>query len=202
VSSNPNGSLRSRHIGELAGVLSQDLSRLLKLEVELAKTEARELADDLRTQVQRTVADAQSEVRTGGDRVATRLSENGKHAGAAGGLFVGAGVFALGAFGGLTAFLILVLAEAMPAWAAALVVIALYGTVAAALVLFGRKRWQRAQPLVPATEIQQTVENVRQTILHGKDRLAEALPPVPKETIETVKEDIEWAKHPTRSVAR
>jgi hypothetical protein len=201
VSSNPNGSLRSRHVGDLVGVLSHDLSRLIKLEVELAKTEGRELADDLRTQVQRTVAEAQSEVKTGGHRVATRLSENGKQAGAAGGLFIGAAVFALGAFGGLTAFLILVLAEAMPAWAAALVVLALYGTVAAALVLFGRKRWQRAQPLVPTTEIQQTVENVRQAILHGKDRLGET-PPVPKQTIETVKEDIEWAKHPTRSAAR
>jgi hypothetical protein len=201
VNTNPNGSLRRRHVGELVGVLSRDLSRLIKLEVELAKTEARELADDLQTQVQRTVADAQSEVKTGGDRIATRLSENGKQAGAAGGLFIGAAVFALGAFGGLTAFLILVLAEAMPAWAAALVVLALYGTVAAALGLFGRKRWQRAQPLIPTTEIKQTVDNVRQTILYGKDRLAET-PPIPKQTIETVKEDIEWAKHPTRSAAR
>jgi Putative Actinobacterial Holin-X, holin superfamily III len=201
VSRNPNGSLRSRHVGELVGVLSHDFSRLIKLEVELAKTEARELADDLRTQVQRTVADAQSEVKSGGQRVSAKLSENGKQAGAAGGLFIGAALFALGAFGGLTAFLILVLAEAMPSWAAALVVLALYGTVAAALVLLGRKRWQRAQPLVPTTEIQQTVENVRQTIVYGKDRLAET-PPLPKQTIETVKEDIEWAKHPTRSAAR
>jgi hypothetical protein len=201
VSPNPNGSLRSRHVGELVGVLTHDVSRLMKLELELAKSEVRELADDLRTQVQRTVADAQSEVTSGSERVAARVSENGKEAGAAGALFIAAAVFALGAFGGLTAFLILVLAEAMPAWAGALVVLALYGIVAAALVLFGRKRWQRAQPLVPTTEIQQTVENVRQAILQGKDRLAET-PPVPKQTIETVKEDIEWAKHPTRSAAR
>jgi hypothetical protein len=197
-----NGSLRGRHVGDLVSVLSRDLSRLIKLEVELAKTEARELADDLRTEVQRTVADAQAEVRAGGGRVTTRLSENGKQAGAAGGLFVGAGVFALGAFAVLTAFLILVLAEVMPAWAAALVVLALYAAVAALLVSFGRKRWQRAQPLVPATEIKQTIESVKQTILYGKERLAEALPPVPKKTIETVKEDIEWAKHPTRSAAK
>jgi hypothetical protein len=202
VSQDANGSLRSRHVGELVGVLSHDLSRLIKLEVELAKTEARELADDLRTQVQRTVADAQSELKMGGHRVTAGLSENSKQAGAAGGLFAGAGVFALGAFGGLTAFLILVLAEVMPAWAAALVVVALYATVGAALVSFGRKRWQRARPLVPTTEIQRTVENVRQSILEGRDRLVEAMPPVPKQTIETVKEDIEWAKHPTRSAAR
>jgi hypothetical protein len=85
VNTNPNGSLRRRHVGELVGVLSRDLSRLIKLEVELAKTEARELADELQAQVQRTVAAAQSEVKTGGHRVATRLSENGKQAGAAGG---------------------------------------------------------------------------------------------------------------------
>ena len=202
MSPTPNGSLRSRHVGELVGDLSHDLSRLIKLEVELAKTEARELAEDLRTQVQRTVAEAQSEVTTGGHRVTTRLSENGKQAGAAGGLFVGAAVLALGAFGGLTAFLILVLAEAMPSWAAALVVVALYGMVAAVFVLLGRKRWQRAQPLVPTTEIQKTAENVRQVLANGRDRLTETMPPVPKQTIETMKEDIEWAKHPTRSAAR
>ena len=202
MSPNPNGSLRSRHVGELVGVLSHDLSRLIKLEVELAKAEAAELVDDLRTQVQRTVAEAQSEVKSGGDRVATRISASGKEAGTAGAFFVGAAVFALGAFGGLTAFLILVLAEAMPAWAAALVVLALYGAIAAVFVLLGRRRWQRAQPLVPTAAIRQTVEDVRQIILHGKDRLAKDLPPVPKQTIETVKEDIEWAKHPTRSAAK
>jgi hypothetical protein len=201
MSRQANGPLRSRHVGELVGVLSRDLSRLVKLEVELAKTEARELADDLRTQVLQTVAEAQSEARNGGHRVATRVSDSGKQAGAAGAYFIGAAVFALGIFGGLTAFLILVLAEAMPTWAAALVVVAVYTVVAAGLVLFGRKQWQRAQPLVPTKEIQQTVENVRRTLLSGKDRLAET-PPVPKQTIETVKEDIEWARHPTRSGKR
>jgi putative superfamily III holin-X len=202
VSRHSNGSLRSRHVGELVGDLSHDLSRLVKLEVELARSEVRDLADELRTQVMRTAAEAQTEAERGGSRVAKRFSENGKQAGAAGGLFVGAAVFALGAFGGLTAFLILVLAEAMPAWAAALVVIALYGMVAAVLVLLGRTRWQRAQPLVPTTEIQQTAENVRQALVNGKDRLTEAMTPLPKQTIETVKEDIEWAKHPTKSAAR
>lgn len=202
MSPNRNGPLRSRHVGDLVSMLSHDVSQLIKLEVELAKAETRELADDLRDEVQRTVAEAKSEVRTGRHLVAARLSENGKQAGAAGGLLAGAAILALGAFGVLTAFLILVLAEVMPPWAAALVVLALYATLAAALVLLGRKRWQRAQPLVPTTEIKQTVENVQQTILHGKDRLAETLSPVPKQTIETVKEDIQWIKHPTRSGAK
>jgi Putative Actinobacterial Holin-X, holin superfamily III len=202
VSPHRNGSLRDRHVGELVKGLSHDLSRLVKLEVELAKAEARELAEDLRRRVTRTASDVQAELQSGGRRVADRLSENGKQAGVAGGMFAGAALFVLGAFGALTAFLILVLAEAMPAWAAALVILTLYGSVAAVLALLGRNRWRRATPLVPMTEIRQAAEDVRQSLNHGKDRLAEALPPVPEQTIETVKEDIEWAKHPTRSGAR
>jgi hypothetical protein len=202
VSSQRNGSVRSRHVGELVKDLSHDFSRLIKLEVELAKAEVRDLAVDLRAEVQRTVSDAESELAAGGERVADRLSANGKQAGVAGGRVAGAAVFALGAFGVLTAFLILVLAEAIPAWAGALIVLALYGAAAALLVLLGRNRWRRAMPLVPTTEIRQTVESVRQTISEGKERFAEAMPPVPEQTIETVKEDIEWVKHPTRSGAR
>jgi hypothetical protein len=68
------------------------------------------------------------------------------------------------AAGALTAFLILVLAIVLPEWAAALLVGA--ALAAAAYVL------------------------VRQ----GKERVAEAGAPVPEQTIETVKEDVEWAK--------
>jgi Putative Actinobacterial Holin-X, holin superfamily III len=202
VSPQRNGSLRSRHVGELVKDLSHDFSRLINLEVELAKAEAHDLALDLAARVQQTVSDAESELSAGGHRAATELSEKGKQAGVAGGLFAGAATLALGAFGVLTAFLILVLAEAMPAWAAALIVLALYGAVAALLAFLGRNRWRRAIPLVPTTEIRQTVENVLQTISEGRERLAEAMPPVPEQTIETVKEDIEWVKHPTRSGAR
>ena len=37
--------------------------------------------------------------------------------------------------------------------------------------------------------------------LRGRDKVKEATPPAPQ-TVETVKEDIEWAKNPTRSVKR
>jgi uncharacterized membrane protein YqjE len=37
--------------------------------------------------------------------------------------------------------------------------------------------------------------------LKGRDKVKEGLPPAP-ETIETVKEDIQWAKNPTRSAGR
>jgi VIT1/CCC1 family predicted Fe2+/Mn2+ transporter len=197
-----NGSLRSRHVGELAKGLSQDVSRLVKLEVELAKAEARELVTDLQARAQETVSEAQTELQTGSQRVTSKLSKNGKQAGVAGGFFAGAALFGLGAFAALTTFLILALAEAIPAWAAALVVLALYGVAAAVLAMIGRTRWHRAMPLVPTTEIRQTADNVREAVMHGKVRLTEAMPPIPEQTVETVKEDIQWAKHPTRSGTR
>jgi hypothetical protein len=55
---------------------------------------------------------------------------------------------------------------------------------------------------VPSTEIRQTAEKVREVLSQGKERFAEAMPPVPEQTIATVKEDIEWVKHPTRSEVR
>jgi hypothetical protein len=197
-----NGSLRSRHVGELVKGLSHDASRLVKLEVELAKAEARELAADLQVRAQATASEVQVELQSGSRRVSGELSKNGRQAGVAGGFFAAAALFALGAFAVLTTFLILALEQAIPAWAAALVVLALYAAVAVLLSVIGRGRWERAMPLVPTAEIRRTADNVRQAVMHGKDRLTEVMPPIPEQTIETVKEDIEWAKHPTRSGTR
>jgi gas vesicle protein len=80
------------------------------------------------------------------------------------GMFGGAGAATLLMLGSLTAFPILVLDLAMPAWAAALIVVALWAVVAGVLVLQGRKKMKEM----------------------GK--------PVPEQTIETVKEDVKWAK--------
>ncbi len=80
------------------------------------------------------------------------------------GMFGGAGVVALCAAGALTAFLVLVFSLFLPDWAAALIV-----GVAMAAVAFV-------------------------LIKQGKERIADAGKPVPEQTIETVKEDVEWAK--------
>ncbi len=189
-----NGSLRSRRVGELVKGLSHDASRLVTLEVELAKAEARELAADLQVRAQATASEVQVELKSGSRRVSGELSKSGRQAGVAGGFFAAAALFAVGAFAVLTAFLILALAQAIPAWAAALVVLALYAVVAVLLSVIGRGRWERAMPLVPTAEIRQTADNVRRAVMHGKDRLTEVMPPIPEQTIETVKEDVEWAK--------
>jgi uncharacterized membrane protein YqjE len=97
------------------------------------------------------------------------LQQKGKEAGAGAGMFGGAGALGLAALGALTACLILALNAVMPAWLAALIVAVVYGIIAFVLVKQGQARMKRATP------------------------------PVPEQTIETVKEDVEWAKTQMRS---
>jgi Flp pilus assembly protein TadB len=128
--------LRDRSIGELLKQLSEQTTRLVHQELELAKAE---------------------------------LQQKGKQAGTGAGLFGGAGAFGLVALGALTACFILALNAIMPAWLAALIVAFVYGIVAFVLVKQGQARMKRA------------------------------VPPVPTQTIETVKEDVEWARTQMRS---
>jgi uncharacterized membrane protein YqjE len=97
------------------------------------------------------------------------LQQKGKQAGTGAGLFGGAGAFGLAALGALTACFILALNAIMPAWLAALIVAVVYGIIAYVLVKQGQARMKRA------------------------------VPPVPTQTVETVKEDVEWARTQMRS---
>jgi hypothetical protein len=97
------------------------------------------------------------------------MTQKGKQAGKGLGMLGGAGVIALAAVGALTAFFILVLDTWMPAWLAALIVTAVYGVAAAVLAR------------------------------RGRDEVGEAGAPVPEQTKESVKEDVQWAKTQARS---
>ena len=122
--------LREQSIGELLGRLSEQMSALVRQEVELAKVE---------------------------------LREKGRRAGAGAGLIGAGGLLGLGAFAALTTTLILVLATFVDAWLAALIVTVAYAAGAAALAVSGKQKVQ-------------------------------AISPVPEQTIETLKEDVQWAK--------
>src|SRR2546429_7949235 len=65
------------------------------------------------------------------------LALKGKRAGIGAGMFGGAGLFGVFAFGALTACLILVLATAVAPWVAALIVTVLYGGGAGGRGLYG-----------------------------------------------------------------
>jgi hypothetical protein len=133
------GDLRERPFGELLKQLSEETTRLVHQEIELAKAE---------------------------------LTQKGKQAGMGAGLFGAAGAIGLLALAALTTCFILALDAAMPAWLAALLVAVVYGVIAAVLAMQGRKK------------------------------VKQAVPPVPEQTIETVKEDVEWVKNQTPSVKK
>lgn len=103
------------------------------------------------------------------DLAKAEFAEKGRKAGPGFGMWGAAGVVGLLALGALTTFFILALDGILPNWLAALVVAAAYGAIAGVLYMT------------------------------GKQRVAEAGPVMPEQTIETLKEDVEWAKHPTRS---
>lgn len=98
------------------------------------------------------------------DLAKAEMSQKATIAGKGAGLLGGAAVVGLLAAGALTACLILALSEVIPDWLAALVVALVMAAIAAVLAL------------------------------QGRNRIRAATPPVPEQTVETLKEDVEWAK--------
>jgi uncharacterized membrane protein YqjE len=92
------------------------------------------------------------------------LTQKGKRAGVGAGMFGAAGLFGLYALGALTAAAIAALATALATWLAALIVAAVWGAIAGVMALTGKKQVQQA------------------------------VPPVPEDTVESVKEDVQWTK--------
>jgi MFS family permease len=92
------------------------------------------------------------------------LAVKGKRAGIGAGMFGGAAMFGFYAVGGLVATAILALSTAVAGWLAALIVTAVLAAIAGVLAL------------------------------QGKTKVKQATPPVPEQTTESVKEDVQWAK--------
>jgi hypothetical protein len=180
--------------------LAQDAGVLVRQEVELAKAELREKVEVVRDDLESRRAVVQEDLARDVQAARREAAQSGKELGVAGGMMAGAAVFGLVALGVLAALVARLLDYAMPLAAALAVTLALYVVAAAALALVGRQRLARATPLVSPS----TVDGIRADVARvtGAGRLREVMPPVPEQTIETVKEDIEWAKHPTRSAAR
>jgi hypothetical protein len=97
------------------------------------------------------------------------VTEKGKQAGLGAGMFGAAGLIGLFALGALTAAIILLLATAITGWLSALIVAAVYGAVAGVLVLNGRSRVQRAVPPVP----EQSLESVKTDVEVTRERVQE-----------------------------
>jgi putative superfamily III holin-X len=92
------------------------------------------------------------------------LAIKGKQVGVGAGFFGGAGLVGLYSLGALTAAVIAALDLAMATWLAALIVAAVWGAIAGVMALVGKGRVQKGAP------------------------------PVPEQSIESVKEDVQWTK--------
>ena len=103
------------------------------------------------------------------DLARAEVTEKGKQAGLGAGMFGAAGLIGLFALGALTAAIILLLATAITGWLSALIVAAVYGAVAGVLVLNGRSRVQRAVPPVP----EQSLESVKTDVEVTRERVQE-----------------------------
>jgi len=103
------------------------------------------------------------------------MTEKAKEIGIGAGMFGGAGYSLHLAGLGLMLTVIFALSTAMPAWLAALIVTVVFVAIAGVLALTGKKRIQKAGPPVP----EETIESVKQTF-------------------ETVKEEAKWGLGQTR----
>jgi uncharacterized membrane protein YqjE len=92
------------------------------------------------------------------------MTQKGKQAGVGIGMFGGAGIITFLALQALTACVIALLSTAMDVWIAALIITVVYAAGAGVLALTGKKQ------------------------------VSEATPPVPEQTVDTLKEDVQWAK--------
>jgi putative superfamily III holin-X len=94
----------------------------------------------------------------------TELAIKGKRAGIGAGMFGTAGLLGLYAVGALITAAIAALATAVDTWLAALIVAVVLGAAAGVAALM------------------------------GKNKVQEAMPPVPEDSVESVKEDVQWTK--------
>ena len=97
------------------------------------------------------------------------MAVKGRRIGLGAGAFSGAGLLALLALGALTAAAILALATAVDAWLAAVIVAVAYLVLAGLLALIGRSKVEEATPPVP----EQTVESVKRDLELTKDKAKE-----------------------------
>jgi tetrahydromethanopterin S-methyltransferase subunit C len=98
------------------------------------------------------------------------MAQKGKRLGLGAGAFSGAGLLALLALGAATAAAILALATTVAGWLAALIVTVVYLAIAGILALLGRSRVKAASPPIP----EQTVESVKEDLKETKDKAKEA----------------------------
>jgi len=95
------------------------------------------------------------------------LAQKGKKAGIGAGMFGGAGMLAFYGVGALIAALTLALSLAVEPWIAALIVVAVLLAVAGILGVLGKQKVQEAIPPVPQEAVQNVKDDIAAVKEHG-----------------------------------
>ncbi len=103
------------------------------------------------------------------DLAKAELTAKGKQVGLGAGMFGAAGVVGLYAVGALTAAIVLAISLAVTGWLAALIVAVAFGAIAGVLALMGKTRVKQGVPPVP----EQTVQSLKEDVEVTKQRAQE-----------------------------
>ena len=96
------------------------------------------------------------------------LAQKGKSAGIGAGMFGATAVLGLYVVGALTATLILALSTVVAGWLAALIVTVVYGAIAGGLALTGKTKVQKATPPVPEQTRDSVKRDIDETKAHAR----------------------------------
>ncbi len=97
------------------------------------------------------------------------LTVKGKQVGLGAGMFGAAGGFGFYAFGALTAAIILALSLIMTSWLAGLIVAVAYGAIAGLLALQGKSKVKAGTPPIPEQSVQSVKADIESTKQHVKE---------------------------------
>jgi hypothetical protein len=192
--------LRQQSIAELLKRLAAESNTLIQQEIELAKAELVGKFELLRLEFneKKTIASEMSEIAR---RSRDELKVSGVRAVSGVAAFGAAGLVAVLGAAVLTACFVLALGRAMPDWAAALIVGLVYLVIVGVFAVAARDRLRRVAALVSRGTLERLRTSAR-ALVTPSDAARQAVSRMPEQTIETLKEDVEWIKDPTRSAAR
>lgn len=179
------GGLGDPDLGDKLKQIPQDIAELVKHEIELAKAELSEKAEQVRSQIEQARREAEGEIQ----QARSEAQNLGKKAGIGAGLFGVAGLLALGAFATATVFLVGILAVIMPVWAAGLVVTILYGAVAGAFVYAGKNKVKEVRERLP--EVGGHAGHVKGVATSAVQRIRDDVPLAPERTLSSLKQSKE-----------
>lgn len=169
---------------DIAGRLKempQELTQLVRHEIQLARAELSEKVEQVKSEVDKTRRQTNAEVQ----EIRSEAKRLGRKAGLGAGLLGAAGFLSVAAFATFTVVLIAVLAQVMPLWVSALIVTAGYGAMAGALGYAGKMKVKEVQRRIP--EASGRLDRLKSMAGSTVSRIRDDIPLVPERTMQSIR---------------